>query len=141
MLKGIPSILSPELVKTLMEMGHGDEIVLADRNFPAATCGRRLIRADGLMISDLLEAVLPLFPLDTEVPSPAAVMAMPAGQAEPPMWAAFRAILRRHHERFADFDYVERFAYYERAKAGFAVVITGDPTPRGNLLLVKGVVR
>src|SRR5512141_531978 len=113
MLKGIPSIISPDLLKILMEMGHGDEIVLADGNFPSASVARRLLRSDGNEVPELLEAVMDLVPLDTFVERAAAVMAVVPGDSTRPMiWEKYREIIQRH-EKFADFEYVERFAFYE----------------------------
>jgi L-fucose mutarotase len=141
MLKGIPPILSPELLKVLAEMGHGDEIVLADGNFPSAANARRLVRADGHGAAALLDALLQLFPLDTYVELPAALMAVvPGDPTRPAIWEEFRAILRRHEGRFRDFEYVERFAFYERARQAFAVVATGERALYANIILKKGVV-
>jgi L-fucose mutarotase len=141
MLRGIPCILSPELLKTMMEMGHGDEIIFADGNFPGASHARRLIRCDGHIIPDLLRAVLPFFPLDYRVDRPAAVMSLLPGDPKPDVWEVYRSLITQHEEAFIDFDYEERFAFYERAKSAFAVVATGDMSFKGNLLLKKGVVR
>ncbi|WP_127580406.1 RbsD/FucU family protein [Paenibacillus koleovorans] len=141
MLRGIPSIISPDLMNTLMRMGHGDEIVFADRNFPADTCGKRVIRADGHLISHLLSAVLPYFPLDHAVPNPVAVMSLVGHDQAPPVWDTYRKLLSGQSESFIDFEYVERFAFYERASQAFAVVSTGDQAFKGNIILKKGVVR
>lgn len=141
MLKNIPAIISPELMKTMMEMGHSDEIVLADANFPATTCAKRLIRCDGLMLPQLLEAVLQFFPLDKTVEYPAVLMSVTAKETTPAIWEEYREIIRKHEPDFLEFEHVERYQYYERAKKAFAVVITGDTAFRANLLLKKGVVR
>lgn len=142
MLKTIPSILSPDLVKTLMEMGHGDEIVLADGNFPAASLARRLVRADGHGIPALLEAVLCLFPLDTYVPAPAALMAVvPGDPTRPVIWETYDRLIRSAEPGFTGFEQVERFAFYERARAAYAVVATSEPALYANLILKKGVVK
>lgn len=138
-LKGIPPILSPELLKVLAEMGHGDEIVLADGNFPAASHARRLIRCDGHGMPELLEAVLTLFPLDTYSNSPAALMAVvPGDNVETPIWDVYRELIGKQ----GDFriENVERFQFYERAKAAYAVVATGEKALYANLILTKGVV-
>ena len=138
MLKKIPGVISPDLIQTMMRMGHGDELVLADCDFPAETFSKRIIRADGVMIADLLKAILPFYPLDPFVEKPVAIMA-PVGDAkEPEVWQEFRKIILRHEKRFTDFEYAERFVFYQRAKESFAVVITGEPD--GNLILQKGVV-
>jgi L-fucose mutarotase len=145
MLKGIPPILSPELLKVLAEMGHGDELVLADANFPAASMARRLLRADGHGVPELLAAILQLFPLDTFVERPAALMAVvqapgePA-PAEPPIWERYREVVRRHEPSFAGFELVERFAFYDRAREAYAVLATGERAPYANVILKKGVI-
>jgi L-fucose mutarotase len=141
MLKGIPRIISPELMKTLMEMGHGDDIVLADGNFPAVANARRLIRCDGHTVSDILVAIMPFFPLDHFVDRPVAVMAVATGDARPEVWGKYHQSIQHYEKTFTDFDYVERFAFYERARQSFAIVATSDTAPRANLILKKGVVR
>jgi L-fucose mutarotase len=142
MLKGIPSIISPELLKTLMEMGHGDELVIADGNFPAASIARRLVRADGHGGPALLEAILTLFPLDTFVERPVALMAVVSGDpTRPTIWEDYRRIIRRHEPAFKDFELVERFAFYERARAAYAVLATGEGALYANLILKKGVLK
>ena len=141
MLKNIPAIISPELMKTMMEMGHSDEIVLADANFPAATCAKRLIRCDGLVLPQLLEVMLALFPLDKTVKYSAILMSVTAEETAPPIWEEYRKIIRQAESDFREFEHIERYQYYERAKNAFAVVITGDTSFRANILLKKGVVR
>ncbi|HYH03722.1 MAG TPA: RbsD/FucU domain-containing protein [Bacillota bacterium] len=140
MLKGIPAIMSPELLKTLMEMGHSDEIVLSDANFPAATCAKSLIRSDGVLLPLLLETILKFFPLDKTVEHPVVLMAAPPETA-PAIWEEYRKIIRTAEPDFKDFEHIDRYQYYERAKNAFAVVISGDTTFRANILLKKGVVR
>ena len=141
MLKGIPSIISPDLLKTLMEMGHGDEIVLADGNFPSASVGRRLVRSDGNRVPELLEAVMGLFPLDTFVERAVALMAVvPGDSSRPAIWQAYREIIQRY-EKFSDFEYVERFAFYERARQAYAVVATSEGAVYANIILKKGLVK
>ncbi|KAM9196963.1 fucose mutarotase isoform 2-T2 [Dugong dugon] len=144
-LKGVPALLSPELLYALARMGHGDEIVLADANFPTSSlcqCGPTEIRADGLGIPQLLEAVLKLLPLDTYVESPAAVMELvPNDQArglQTPVWRRYEYLL---HEAGCtkSLEKVERFAFYERARKAFAVVATGETALYGNIILKKGV--
>lgn len=140
MLKNIPPILSPELLKVLMEMGHGDEIVLADGNFPAASVARRLLRCDGHGVPELLEAVLKFFPLDIYVDQPVALMAVvPGDDTKPTIWADYRKIVVASGEKFSDFDFVERFAFYERAKQAYAVVATSEKALYANVILKKGV--
>jgi L-fucose mutarotase len=141
MLKGIPSILSPDLLKILMEMGHGDEIVIADGNFPAASMAQRLIRADGHGVPVLLDAILQLFPLDTFVERPVALMAVvPGDDYQPTIWDEYRQIIQRH-EAFTEFDYVERFAFYERAQQAYAVIATGEMALYANIILKKGIIK
>ena len=141
MLKDIPSILSPELLKVLMEMGHGDELVIADGNFPAASIAQRLIRADGHGVPPLLEAILKVFPLDIYVEKPVALMeVVPGDTVETPIWDEYDKIVRSGGEKFDGFEYVERFAFYERAKKAYAVVATGESALYANIILKKGVI-
>uniref|UniRef100_A0A8D1D5N0 Fucose mutarotase n=1 Tax=Sus scrofa TaxID=9823 RepID=A0A8D1D5N0_PIG len=144
-LKGIPALLSPELLYALARMGHGDEIVLADVNFPTSSvckCGPEEIRADGLGIPQLLEAVLTLLPLDTYVESPAAVMELVPSDRErglqTPVWTSYQSILLQAGCT-SSLTAIERFEFYERAKKAFAVVATGETALYGNLILKKGV--
>lgn len=140
MLKTIPPILSPELFKVLMEMGHGDEIVLADANFPAATMARQLVRADGHDIPELLDAILQFLPLDTYVDMPVALMdVVPGDDYEPKIWDEYSAIIERR-ERVVELEFMERFAFYERAKEACAIVATGERSLYANVILKKGVV-
>jgi L-fucose mutarotase len=140
MLKGIPPILSPELLKTLMEMGHGDELVLADGNFPAASCARRLIRADGHGVPELLDAILGLMPLDQYVSSPVGLMeVVPGDPTVPTIWDEYKRIIAGHED--AELEMIERFAFYERAKGAYAIVATGEKATYANVILKKGVVR
>lgn len=141
MLIGISKLISPELLKILMEMGHGDEIVLSDGNFPAASCAARLVRCDGHAIPALLSAILPLFPLDSYSVKPAALMQVtPGDTVETPIWSEYGRIIREHTGLREPFEEVERFAFYERAKKAYAVVATGESALYGNLILKKGVV-
>jgi L-fucose mutarotase len=139
MLKTISPLLSPKLLKILAEMGHGDEIVLGDGNFPAASVARRLVRADGHGVPALLDAILPLFPLDSFVPAPALLMDNDNPVCPPAIWAEFEAILARHTGA-APLDKLERFSFYDRARAAYAVVATGETALYANLILKKGVV-
>lgn len=135
MLKGIPSILSPDLLKVLMEMGHSDEIVIADGNFPAASHSQRLIRCDGHDIPELLEAILQLFPLDTYVKQPMALMAVsPEDDFIPEIWDEYKKIAK------VDMELMERFDFYERAKSAYAIIATGEKALYANLILKKGVI-
>lgn len=141
MLKNISPLLSPELLKILAEMGHGDELVLADGNFPSASIAQRLTRADGHGVPGLLGAILNLFPLDTFVERPVALMAVVAGHDyRPTIWDEYRRIIQSSGEPFTDFDYVERFAFYERASKAYAVLATGETSLYANIILKKGVV-
>ncbi len=140
-MKNIPSIISPDLLKIIAEMGHADEIVLADANFPAASIAQRIVRLDGQPIPQILEAVLRLFPLDTYVEKPVLLMAVTPGEkVQPTIWEDYRKVIRRSNEPFTDFEYVERFAFYERAKKSYAVVATGESALYANIILKKGVV-
>ena len=140
MLKNIPSVISPELMYVLMEMGHGDEIVLADGNFPAASVAQRLIRCDGHGVPEILEAVLKFFPLDQYVDNPVALMAVvPGDKTKPKIWEEYRKIIEASGEKFTDFEFVERFAFYERAKKSYAVVATSEKALYANIILKKGV--
>ena len=141
MLKGIPKILSPELLKILMEMGHADELVIADGNFPAAAIAQRLVRLDGHGVPPVLESILQLFPLDTYVKHPVSLMAVtPGDPVQPVIWEEYRKIILASKEPFKDFEHVERFAFYERAKKAYAVVATGEGALYANIILKKGVV-
>lgn len=141
MLKDIPSILSPELVKILMEMGHGDEIVIAGGNSPAASLAQRLVRYDGHTATSILEAVLKLFPLDTYVEKPVVLMAlMPCDKDKQAIWEEYRRIIKNSGEKFSDFEYLERFAFYKRAKKAYAVVATSEFKRYAIVILKKGVV-
>jgi L-fucose mutarotase len=141
MLKNVPAILSPDLLHVLASMGHGDELVLADGNFPAESQARRCVRADGHSVPALLEAILGLLPLDTFVDRPAFVM-QPVDDppTEPPIWADFQRILDAGEGRPVPLGRIERFAFYERARQAFAIVATSETALYGNLILKKGVV-
>ena len=141
MLKGIPNILSPLLLKTLMQMGHGDDLVLADGNFPSASCGKRVVRADGHGIVELLVAILKFYPLDAYVEYPVTLMQVVAGdQVKTPIWDEYRQIIKTIDANVTEFEYLERFAFYEKAKAAYAVVATGETALYANIILKKGVV-
>lgn len=141
MLIGISKLISPELLKVLSEMGHSDEIVLADANFPAASHAQRLIRADGHMVPELLDAILQLFPLDQYVPRPAALMqVVPGDHVQTPIWEEYRSIIEAHTGLTEPLESVERFEFYERAKKAYAVIATGESALYANLILKKGVI-
>ena len=140
MLKGISPLLSPALLSMLCRMGHGDELVLADAHFPGETFNKRVLRADGVKIALLLDAILPLFELDDYVPDPLAMMAaVPGDSHDAQLLKAYRAVIERHVPNAPATVFVERFAFYERAKAAFAVVMTGETAKYGNIILKKGV--
>jgi len=142
MLKGIPKQISPELMHTLMNMGHGDEIVLADGNFPAASNARILIRADGLDVCTILRAVMQFFPLDTFVDDHAVVMAVVDPDAEePPIWEKFQSILRDAEGREVTLTPIERHKFYARSREAYCVVATSEEALYANLILKKGVVQ
>lgn len=139
MLKNIPACISPDLMHALMTMGHGDEIVFADADFPAATYSKRLIRADGVDVGTLLEAVLPFFPLDHFVDKPVMTMDYCAWtDKEPQAYKTFLQIIKKNDSKIEDFDLIERFQFYERAKQAYTVVVTSEPD--GNVILKKGPV-
>ena len=143
MLKNVPSILSPKLLKILMEMGHGDEIVIADGNFPSASIAQNLIRLDGHGVPPVLEAILKLFPLDPYVEKAVGLMQLvPGDTVKTPIWDEYRTILKAgdESEKFDDFEYIERFAFYERAKKAYAVVATSESALYANIILKKGCV-
>lgn len=144
MLKNIPAILSPELLKTLCEMGHSDRIVIADGNFPAESIAKnsKVIRCDGHGVPELLDAILTLFPLDTYVEKPVSLMAVMAGDtAETLIWEEYKAIIAKYDERGAQaVGEVERFEFYEQAKTAYAIVATGETAIYANIMLQKGVV-
>jgi L-fucose mutarotase len=141
MLKGIPPIISPELMLVLMKMGHGDELVLGDGNFPADSNAQRIVRADGHSVPAILEAILKVLPLDTFVEKPAAVMQpVDKNAAEPPIWKEFRRIIQMSEGKRKELELVERFAFYERARKSYAIVATSESALYANLILKKGVV-
>lgn len=144
MLKNIPKILSPELLKVLCEMGHSDRIVIADGNFPAESMGKNaiVIRADGHSATELLDAILTVFPLDTYVEKPVSLMqVMPGDKVETPIWDEYKAIVKKHDERGEKaFGEIERFSFYDNAKECYAIIATGESALYANLILQKGVI-
>jgi len=141
MLNGISPLISPDLLKVLCMMGHGDEIVLADAHFPGHSCNQQVLRADGVEIVGLLDGILPLFPLDPYVDHSMTMMAaVPGDDLDPAVEASYRAALDLHQPETPAVERVERFAFYERARAAFAVVMTGDLNKYGNVILKKGLV-
>jgi L-fucose mutarotase len=141
-LNGIPPIISPDLIAALMSMGHGDELVIADGNYPAAGMARRLLRADGHGVPALLDAILKLFPLDPYVKHPVALMAVvPGDNAKTDIWEEYRRIIGGHDPSFKDFELVERFAFYERSRSAYAVIATSEMAVYANVILKKGLVK
>ncbi len=141
MLKGIPSILPPELLKILMEMGHGDELVIGDGNFPAASMAQRLVRCDGHNVPELLDAILKLFPLDSFVDAPVSLMQVVPGANTPtPIWDVYKGIIKKYEPVNNKVQEVERFAFYEKAKTAYAIISTGEKALYANIILKKGVV-
>ena len=145
MLKGISPLISPELLKALCEMGHGDELVIADGNFPCHSVGTHsvVIRADGHGVPELLDAILKLIPLDPYVEKPVALMEVVPGDTcpTPEIWATYEKILRHHEPENCRIDMTERFAFYERAKNAYLIIATGETAIYANILLKKGVVK
>jgi L-fucose mutarotase len=142
MLKNINPLLSPDLLMVLRSMGHGDEIAVVDANFPAASMARRLVRLDGLTATAVTEAILSVMPLDDFAPEAAWRMEVVGNpQAEQPIFDEFRAAIIRHEGANFRLAALERFAFYERAKAAYAIVSTGEARLYGNIILKKGVVR
>lgn len=145
MLKGISPIISPELLKALAEMGHGDELVIADGNFPCHSVGKNaiVIRADGHGVPEILDAILKLIPLDTYTPAPVGLMQVVEGDTcgTPDIWKDYRDILTKHEPEHHDIEYIERFAFYERAKGAYLIIATGEKAIYANILLKKGVVK
>ncbi len=144
MLKGIPKILSPELLKILAEMGHSDRLVISDGNFPAESMGRDtiVVRADGHGVPELLDAILSVFPLDTYVEHPVNLMEVMKGDnVETPIWEEYKKIVAKHDERGEKaIGQIERFKFYDEAKTAYAIVATGESALYANIMLQKGVV-
>ena len=143
MLKGIPSILTPDLLKILMEMGHGDTLVIGDGNFPAASIAKnsQLVRLDGHGVPEILDAILQLFPLDPYVEAPVSLMeVVPGDPVETPIWDEYAKIVEKH-EPGTKIGHIERFQFYEVAKKAYAVVATGEGALYANVILQKGVVK
>ena len=145
MLKGIPKILSPELLKVLCEMGHSDRLVIADGNFPSESMGKnvKVIRCDGHGVPELLEAILTVFPLDTYVETPVSLMqVMPGDNVETPIWDEYKEIVSRFDERGEKaIGQTERFAFYDETKTAYAIIATGESALYANIMLQKGVVK
>ncbi len=140
MLKGISPLISPDLLSVLARMGHGDELVLADAHFPGESIGKRVIRADGLRIASLLEAIMPLLELDSYVPHSLLMMEpVPGDELDPEVEASYMSKIRLTTPEVPPVKRLDRFAFYERASKAFAVVMTGETAKYGNIILIKGV--
>ncbi|MBE6877559.1 MAG: hypothetical protein E7488_00080 [Ruminococcaceae bacterium] len=146
MLKGISKILTGDILKILCDMGHGDELVIADANFPAETVAKRLVRCPGIDGSQLLEAIAELFPLDNYVEFPANVMDLTdgdkaKGMPTPEVWDIYKNILLKMDNDFTALGKIERNEFYNRTKNAYAVIQTGEERQYGNILIVKGVIK
>jgi L-fucose mutarotase len=139
MLKGISKYISPELLAVLHEMGHGDEIILADAHFPGYSIGPRVIRADGIPIQNLLDGILPLFELDAYARPLVMMEVVPGDTLDPAVERDYMDTIRRHTAAAPSPERIERNAFYARARGAFAIVMTGELRKYGNLLLKKGV--
>lgn len=143
MLKNIPPILSPMLLKTLCEMGHSDRLVIADGNFPSESMGKDaiVIRCDGDGVPELLDAILTVFPLDTYVEKPVNLMQVVEGDnVETPIWDTYNQIVSKHDQRGTDaIGTIERFAFYEQSKSCYCIIATGEKSMYANVMLQKGV--
>lgn len=143
MLKGIPSILSPELLCALSQMGHGDELVIADGNFPCHSVGKEavVIHLDGHGVPEILDAILQLFPLDAYSEKPVGLMqVVPGDDCETPIWDEYNSLLEKYEPSHHDIEYIERFAFYERAKKAYLIIASSEKALYANILLKKGVV-
>ncbi len=145
MLKGISPLLSPELLKALCEMGHGDYLVIADGNFPSESVGKnaKVIRADGHGVPEILDAVLSLVPLDSYVEKPVALMEVVKGDpcGTPAIWDKYKEILKKYEPDNCEIEMTERFAFYEKAKGAYLIIATGETAIYANILIQKGVVK
>lgn len=144
MLKGIPQILSPELLKVLCEMGHSDRLIISDGNFPAESMGKDaiVIRCDGHGVPEVLDAILKVFPLDTYTEKPVILMeVVPGDKVETPIWKVYEEIVSKYDKRGKDaIGNIERFAFYEEAKTAYAIIATSEKALYANIMLQKGVV-
>ena len=143
MLKGIPTLLTPELLKILMEMGHGDTIVIGDGNFPAASIARdsKLVRLDGHGVPEILDAILQFFPLDPYIPAPVSLMeVVPGDDVATPIWDEYAKIVEKYVPG-TQIGHIERFKFYDEARKAYAVIATGESALYANVILQKGVVK
>ena len=140
MLKNVPKILSPELLKALSEMGHGDELVIADANFPAHSINQHVIRADGILGTEMLKAILKVIPLDTYADSNFMLMETTNGDSTPDIWKEYEDIAFNLDKNVKK-AMLERFAFYERSKKAYLVIVTGEERIYGNIIIKKGVIK
>ena len=141
MLKGIPAIIPPELMKILMEMGHGDELLICDGNYPKFGCPERCVRMDGHGIPEILDALLKFFPLDPYVETPVSLMeVVPGDPVETPIWDEYAKIVEKY-EPGTKIGHIERFKFYDEAKKAYAIIATGETALYANIILQKGVVK
>jgi len=138
MLKNIPTNISPELLKILCEMGHSDELIIADGNFPSASMGKRVIRYDASDVPELLKSILKLYPLDQYVDAPVGLMESP--EREPKIWNEYKEIIKKETKENIKIEYIERFEFYERAKKAYAIIATKEKALYANIILKKGVI-
>jgi L-fucose mutarotase len=141
MLRKIPKILPPDLVKNMMEMGHSDFLVIADANFPGTAHAKSVIRMDSVSILELLQAILPLYPLDSFVPNSVKLMRNLPSEPVPEIWESYREIIKSCDEdnAFKEFEYLDRLDFYTLAENAFTLIQTGDTVRYGNIILQKGV--
>jgi L-fucose mutarotase len=140
LLNSFPRILTPELLKILMEMRYGDEIVVASRNFPAVSIRQKLIRLDGHNVPEVLEVLLRFFPLDVYVEKPVGLMTVTHGDTtKPVIWEENKKIILESREPFSEFEYIEKFAFYERVRKAYAIIVTSESAMYANIILKKGV--
>ena len=142
MLKNIPQMIVPELMKDMMEMGHSDVLILADANFPAASHARKIIRMDTVEIPEILQAVLQFFPLDSFVEKPVKLMKNLPEEPVPQIWSVYEKIFKEHDSThaFQQFGFIERLQFYEDAEKAYVIVQTGTTARYANIMLQKGVV-
>lgn len=140
MLKNIPPIISPELLKILMEMGHGDELVIGDGNFPAASMNSRVVRLDGHGVPEVLSAVLKLFPLDSYAGNAFLMKKVSGDTVDTPIWALYERLAKDGDPNFKGFGFIDRYGFYERTRTAYAVIATSETALYANILLKKGVI-
>lgn len=141
MLKKIPNIIPPDLMKYMMEMGHADRLVISDANFPAQSNSKRYIGLSGSKTDELLEAILEFFPLDNFIDDPVILMKNRESEPVPEVWENYRSIIKENdqEEAFTDFSFEERLDFYEAAKTAYCVVQTTDTRRYANIIIQKGV--